>query len=74
MSKVLYKKSFYIMASPLIAILRLCYSSKVGRLWISRKEWGFRGKGPRGPEQGGRNAQGVSQEIKEPACPALKLW
>ena len=62
------------MTSPLIGILRLCYSSKVGRLWISRKEWGFWGKGPRGPEQGGRNAQGVCQEIKEPVCPALKLW
>lgn len=33
------EKSFYRMASMLIAILRLCYSSKVGRQ-ISRKEWG----------------------------------
>lgn len=48
----------------------LCYSSKVGRLWISRKEQGgHSGEKAFVAMLGGRDVQGVSQEIKEPACP-----
>ena len=63
------------MASALIAVLRLCYSSKVGRLWFSRKQWGGHSGGRAHMAQsreGGRNAQGVSQEIKDPACRELE--
>lgn len=68
-------KIIYIMASTLITILRLCYSSEVGRLCISREQRGGHSGGRAHVAQsreGGRNAQGVSQEIKEPACPGLE--
>lgn len=65
-----HKNHFYIMASTSIAILSLCVilARWAGSGPAERSRWAFRGKGLHG-HAGGGNVQGVSQEIKEPACP-----